>query len=384
MSDVAWIADAEALGSLVEQLRGRPWIAVDTEFLSDRAYTPRLCLVQLATDDVIACVDVLQRLDFGPLWDVLRDRGVTKVFHAAENDLAVLRPTVDDVLAPVFDTQVAAALCGHGDRIGYGDLVKRMVGVELDKSLARTDWSRRPLPGKAVQYAADDVRHLRFVFRVLLDELDANGRRTWADEEFQDLTDPERYREDSAEAWRRVRGITALDARALAILQELAPWREHEARATNRPRRWVLSDEALCGIARRAPRTAADLDRVRGFEPGRHAAHRTAILKLVAHGLATAARAGPDAGRAPAPTAVAHLLRGIVESEAAAGDVPAGLLASAADLTRAAAGDRDVRLFRGWRRALLGDRVAAFLDGSLVLQVGTGGPILTPAAELPD
>jgi ribonuclease D len=359
---VRWIDRQPALDALLAELEGRSWVSIDTEFLTERSYFPRLCLLQIAAEGLVACVDPLAAgLELGPLWTLLRRPELEKLCHAGENDLAVLSPAVGAVLGPVFDTQIAAAFTGHGPSIGYGPLVERLCGVALDKGHARTDWSRRPLPREAVRYAAADVVHLRPMQQELAAELARLGRSGWAAEEFQALEDPARYRDDPGLLWRKVRGWQRLDEGALAVLRELAVWRESSARATNRPRRWVIGDEVLLEISRRRPADRAELAAVPGFDPRRHGAEVAAILAMVRHGAARAGE-GPRPVR-PDEAVRVERLRALVAEVAADLGLPDALLATVDDLLRLVRGEDRVRPVSGWRRDVVGTRLLAALGG---------------------
>lgn len=256
-----------ALVELCARLRDRPWLALDTEFIRERTFYPRLCLVQVAHDEVVACVDALALDDLDPLLNVLYDPAVIKVLHSAHQDLEIFFYRRGEVPCPVFDTQIAAAVLGHGEYVGYATLVNDLLGVELDKSQTRTDWSRRPLAEAQLRYAADDVHYLCEVYRLQRAELVRGDRLARLERECAALCDPARYQVHPEEAWRRIKAGRRLRGTQLAVLQTLAAWREEQARAADLPRNWVLGNEVLVTLARRMPGDWESLRRVPGLKP---------------------------------------------------------------------------------------------------------------------
>ena len=359
---VAWIGDDERLDDLLDRLSDAEAVYVDTEFVGDRTYVPRLCLIQVATPDVVACIDPLAEIDLDPFWDLLADPDVVKVLHAADNDFALFVGPCDGVPAPLFDTQVAAAFCGHGAQIGYANLVQALCGETLDKSMQRTDWARRPLSQAAVRYAAGDVTWLRDVHTALVDELEARGRTGWAAEEFERRCERSRFADDPALAWRRVRGRDRLDPASLAVLAEIASWRESVAKSSNRPRRWVLSDEVCLAAAQQRPEDADAVRALRGFDPRRHGSHVTPLVQIVRAASRLPESRWPVLDR-PIDGRESSAVEAMQTAVRAAADevgLPPELIATTDDLLRVARGDRDVALFSGWRSEVLGDRLERF------------------------
>ena len=318
-----WIATSTELATLCERLQGSEWIALDTEFMRERTYFPQLCLVQLATPDLVACVDPLAVPDLNPLLDVFADTGITKVFHAARQDLEIFFNLTQNVPTPIFDTQLAASFAGYPDQIGYGTLVESLLGVRLEKGHTRTDWSRRPLPEGAVRYAVDDVHYLRDVYLKLREELTRRGRLDWLQRERSTLENPDTYRSDPAQAWKRLRGAHRLKPRQLGLARALAEWREQLAITENLPRQWVLKDDLLTDIARRQPASVEALGQLRGMTAGSLQKYGAALLELIReiHAPASAPTVPDklDAGQ----EALVDLLVGVVriKSEAAGGPI---------------------------------------------------------------
>lgn len=371
--DSLYIDTPAALESLCRRLQGTPWLAVDTEFMRERTYYPELCLVQVATDAVVACIDTLALPSLAPLLEVLLDPATVKVLHAARQDLEIFFHLADKVPAPVFDTQVAARFLGLPDQAGYGAVVQSLLGITLDKSHARTDWARRPLPAAALEYAADDVRHLRTLYHRMQTELAERGRTGWADPELKALTDEKLYRPDPEGAWNRIRSIQRLKPRALASAKALAAWRERTAMAENRPRQWILKDEALMDLALHPPADLAALAALRGVGEGLAKRHGAQLLKLLAEGGAPEERRKAEAPLSTRQEALVDALVALVRLKAAAGDVSAASLATRAELERLVRGERDLPVLRDWRLAMAGQALLDFLAGGYTLTAVGGG-----------
>lgn len=263
-----YVDTPDALHALCAEIAGSPRLMLDTEFMREKTYRAQLCLIQVCDGQVAACIDPLALDDLSPLYALLFNPNIVKVLHAARQDLEIFLDLTGKLPAPIFDTQIAAALAGHADQIGYGNLVRELLGVDLDKSHTRTDWSRRPLDRQQMRYALDDVRYLVTVFDRLNAELARRGRLDWLQPDFDALTDPALYRNDPADAWQRVKGAGKLKPKQLAVLAELAAWRERKAQDSNRPRRWILADDPLLALARIQPDNENKLASIRGLEAG--------------------------------------------------------------------------------------------------------------------
>ena len=364
-----------ALESLCARLRGKPWIALDTEFMRERTYYPELCLVQVATDEVVACVDPLALPSLDPLLQVLLDPATVKVLHAARQDLEIFFHMSGKVPQPVFDTQVVARFLGLPDQAGYGAVVQSLLGITLDKSHARTDWARRPLPPAALEYAADDVRHLRTLYARLQADLAARGRAGWAEPELKALADEKLYRPDPDNAWSRVRGIQRLKPKQLALFKRLAAWRERTAMAENRPRQWILKDETLLDISRQHPADAAALAAVRGVGEALVKRHGTDLLALLRQEASESPgeRSKPQASLGPRQEALVDALVAIVRLKSAKGDVSAASLATRGELERLVRGERELPVLQDWRLEMAGRSLLEFLEGRYTLKAGKDG-----------
>ena len=367
----------EGLSVLCEQLRGQAVLAVDTEFLREKTYYAQLCLLQIAGEDIIACVDPLALKDhLGPLLDVLYDASITKVMHSARQDLEIFFDLRGALPRPLFDTQVAATLLGFGDQLGYAALVKDFEGVELDKAHTRTDWSQRPLDEEQVSYAADDVRYLLSIYRKQRSRLEDMGRLGWLQKDFDELTDTALYAPPENELWKRVRGTQKLGRSQLAVLQALTAWREQQARRADRPRRWMLKDEVMVDIARRGPATREELEKIRDLEAKTLQRHGDTLLSVIRE-----ARQAPESQwpsrpeyrrLEPVQEGVVDLLMALVRTRGAEKAVSPALLASRAELEALVTGDRECTVLHGWRNEVVGVELLALLNGEVALRVAEG------------
>lgn len=263
---VLYIDSDAALTQFCSEIQHSKWLAIDTEFLREKTYYPQLCLIQIANDDIIACVDPIAIKDLTPLLDLLYQSDITLVFHAARQDLELLYLLKNSLPPNLFDTQLAATILGDGDQIGYGNLVKQRLNVSLDKAHSRADWTQRPLSPEQLEYAADDVRYLRELYHQMSADLEKQQRTEWLKEDFAALSNADNYVADPETIWRKIRGAGKLKGVQLAVLQQLAAWREQRAMDRDRPRRWILKDEVMLDLARFAPEKPEKLSQIRGLE----------------------------------------------------------------------------------------------------------------------
>jgi ribonuclease D len=379
------ISDTGTLAETAEALRRAGWFALDTEFIRETTYWPRLCLIQVATDDTLAIIDPLAVASLYPLLEVVFDTHVTKVLHAAPQDLEIFHRLGGTVPAPVFDTQIAAPLLGFPEQAGFGRLVESILGVSLSKGHARTDWNERPLPNNALAYAADDVRYLVPLYHAIHERLAARGRLDWLDDEMAHLTDASRYERASTEAWRRLKGVDRLPEAGRAVAQALAQWREDRARGDDVPRGRVLRDDALVDIARALPRNRHQLGRIRSAKGGALEQYRDTVLDLVAQARERSAPARGDE-RMPPPLLDAHgealvdALSALVRLEAATHELNPATLVDRKTLARIAAGAAVADELGGWRYRAVGPRLDAFLAGRTSLR-GDGGALVERDAD---
>jgi ribonuclease D len=369
------ITDTDALSALCGRLANEEFVTVDTEFMRERTYYPELCLVQLAGETEVAVVDTISdRLDLTPLGELLANQAVTKVFHAARQDVEIFVHRFDAVPSPLFDTQVAAMVAGFGDQVGYDALVSNLTGGSIDKAHRFSDWAARPLSAAQMTYAAADVTWLRPVYRRLRDRLIEEGRLSWVAEEMAILTNPATYRIDPETAWERLK-VRGNNRRFLALVRSLAAWREQEAQRINIPRQRLLKDETLMEIAAIAPTNPDALSRARGITRG-FAEGRTGASLLEA---AAATIAMPEARLPPVPrqretarpsAALVQLLKVLLTARCEEHQVAPKLIASSDDIDRIASEDApDVPALHGWRRAVFGDDAVALREGKIALGV---------------
>ncbi|MBV9859138.1 MAG: ribonuclease D [Alphaproteobacteria bacterium] len=369
------ITDTDALAAFCARQREAEFLAVDTEFMRERTYWPILCLVQIAGPAEAAAIDPMaEGIDLAPLLALMVEPGVLKVFHAARQDLEIFCNLSGAVPHPLFDTQIAAMVCGFGDSASYERLVSKLAGARLDKSSRFTDWAQRPLTERQIRYALDDVVHLRTVYERLQQKLSANGRAAWFSEEMAVLTDPATYRCDPAEAWRRFRLRGRADRRFLGILREVAAWREAAAQERNLPRGRIMRDEAVLEIAAHAPKTIDALGRTRSLPKGvAEGKLGRDILAAVGRGLANPA-AEASAGKAETPPGLGpliELLRVLLKQRCEDHQVAQKLVASADDIEAIAADDdAPVPALSGWRRDVFGNEALALKHGRLALTAG--------------
>ncbi len=370
------LTTTEELAAFCAAAREHPYVTLDTEFLRERTYFSKLCLVQMAMpgegDEGAVLVDPLaEGLSLEPLYELFRDTGVVKVFHAARQDLEIFQVEAGVIPEPFFDTQVAAMVCGFGEQVGYETLVKRIAREDLDKTSRFTDWSRRPLSEAQKKYALADVTHLRVIYEYLAAELEKTGRDKWVKEELAVLTDPATYEIKPSEAWKRVKTRTQ-SGKFMAIVRELARFREGYARSRNIPRTRVFKDDALVEMASTKPQSLQDLGRSRLLL-------REARRGEIAEGIIAAVKTGMECPPEDMPQidrsrdklqvnpALADLLRVLLKAKTEREGVASKLIAPAADLDLIAAGERDVPALKGWRREVFGEDALRLCEGKIAL-----------------
>jgi len=376
MSEDQYIDTPEALRELCATLTRSDWFCLDTEFIREKTYYPRLCLIQVANPDIVACIDPLAIEDLSPLSVLLHDPSIIKVIHAASQDMEIFY-YLDQVLpTPLFDTQVAASLMGLGDQMGYGRLVEEMLQVSLDKSHSRTDWSQRPLEEEQIRYAADDVRYLRDIYQQEREWLVEHERLNWLDEDFKGLSNPERYKPDPEQAWKRVKGNQRLKPQQLMVLKDLADWREHRAMESNRPKRWVIKDEVLLELARRAPNKPEELSRIRGLEPGQIRNSGQEIIDIIRGAQGRPREDWPELPRktrlSEEQDTITDLLMASLRLSGIEASISVQAIATRKEVEQLVLGERDLNLLKGWRLELAGRNLLDILAGESALRVQEG------------
>jgi ribonuclease D len=366
MREARLIQDPGELEAAVFRLRGADRLAIDTEFMRERTYHPQLCLVQIGTESDCFLIDPLADIDLAPLHQLLADRSKLKILHAARQDLEVLLLSGGAVPGPLFDTQVAAAFLGFAPQVGYADLVARQLGHSIDKGQTRTDWSRRPLTAAQLAYAADDVKHLLTLHTELQAALVAKGRAGWVADEIAAYENPALYRTDPALAWKRLKGLNRLRPAEQSAARALAEWRERRAIESDKPRGWILADEALYGLAMREPESVEALESVPSLPPGVLRKRGDELLELLRTARADLSAVPLMAPKKPEPEqmALATKLLQVVRDVAAELELGAEVLATRKDVEAIAFGSialDESPLTDGWRGEVLGARLRAAL-----------------------
>lgn len=367
------ITTNDALAELCDALAGKRYITVDTEFLRESTFWPKLCLIQTAAHDIEAMIDPLaEGLDLQPFYDLMANENVLKVMHGCRQDVEIFHKEAGIIPAPLFDTQIAAMVCGFGDAVGYENLIKNTTGGKIDKGSRFTDWSQRPLSEAQLTYALADVTHLRDAFEYLENELKKNGRASWLEEESAQLSDPEIYQQSPENAWKRFR-MQDRRVHVLGVLIEVAAWREEEAQSRNVPRNRILKDDAIRELALQGPKDKKALSKLRavprGYENSRHA---EPLLEAVARGRK---KSKDDLPPMPAPTVnrpgigpLVDLLKVLLKQRSEESGVAPKLIANVADLERLASDEApDVPSMQGWRYEIFGQYAVELKQGKLAL-----------------
>jgi ribonuclease D len=379
------ITDSESLKSLCDRLSQHPFVAVDTEFMRENSYWPELCLIQVGNTEEAAAIDPkAEGLDMTPLLDLFVDNeDVLKVFHAGGQDIEIIYNLTGRTPHPLFDTQIAAMALGLGEQVGYSNLVESLLGNSLDKGARFTDWARRPLDKRQIDYAIGDVTYLATLFPKMLERLRRTSRGEWLDEEMERIADPSNYENDPEAAWKRVR-VSSRKADVLGRLKALAAWRELEARGKNLPRGRIMKDETLADVASHPPASQEALARVRGLSPawagndigGRLMAALAKARPLPTDEMPGREDRGPGLGKEGA--LVADLLKLLLKIRAREGNVAARLIARSEELELLAAGRREgLSILKGWRFDEFGRDALDLVEGRLAFAVRGGKLVMT-------
>jgi ribonuclease D len=381
----------EALAALIAELSGAPYLALDTEFLRDQTYYPKLCLIQMAAPKAgaEAIIDPLAPgLDLGPFYDFMKRPEIIKVLHASRQDIEIFFLQGGVIPAPLFDTQVAAMVCGFGDSASYETLARKLAKVEIDKSARFTDWSRRPLSTRQLEYALADVTYLRTIYEKMVASLKRTGRESWVAEEVAALQDPALYRIEPELAWKRLKPRTT-NKRFLAMLASIAAWREREAQARDIPRGRVLKDEAISEIAAHPPEDGETLEKVRAVPKGfANSRLGKGLFEAIEAGRTAAPPDGIESSgdhtrrrREPSPAAI-DLLKTLLRLRAEAAGVAPRLIANAEDIERLAANeDEGVAALRGWRAEVFGNDAKLLRKGDLAIALENGNAVIVELEE---
>ncbi len=381
MSDL-YIDSPKKLEDLCAKLASSQWVVIDTEFIREKTYHSQLCLIQIGNHEQLACIDPLALNELGPLKELLCNSDIIKIFHAGGQDMEIFFRLFGILPEPVFDTQLAAALLGYGEQIGYANLVKQILNVELDKSHSRTDWSKRPLDQQQLAYALDDVRYLRDLYTTVQKQLIEYNRLTWLEDDIKKLCDPATYEIDPGQMWQRVKNVSRLKGLQLNTLKHLASWREQRAMQLNKPRKWILGDEILVTLAQQLPTKIEQLKRIRGLNNGNSETLGKTLLSLVENAKNEPRELWPKF-KIPRKLnhrqeALADMIAAVIRLKAAEHEISTTLLATRDDINKLAQDKRDIPLMRGWRLGIAGETVIDLLEGRIVLSYAHGQPQLTP------
>lgn len=361
--------------------QGISWMAIDTEFMREKTYFSSLCLVQVATEHSIVCIDPLKIDKLQSLLDLLINRDIVKILHSGRQDLEIFYQLSGKVPAPVFDTQIAASLLGLGDQLAYARLIKHYLGIDLDKSQTRTDWSARPLTDKQLEYAANDVRYLHEVWQKQHELLDQRGQLSWLDEDFESLTRESLYETDSNNIYKKIKGYRKLQGKRLFVLQKLAAWREEQARKKNLPRKWILADEVMLDIGRLLPRDIKALNRIRGMDEKKSGKIADTVYKIIREaGEATANEYPAFTETRPlteSQKARVDLLMAIIRQVCEDNGISTGFVTNRSELEKLVTSGESSVLLKGWRKHMVGDLLLEVLSGNKMIAIEDGKIILT-------
>ena len=380
MTDTIWIDRDEQLEAVAGELERAPWIGIDTEFMREKTFFPKLCLLQISAPEQIWCIDTLAITDLSRLMHSLVGAGASKILHAARQDLEAIYLVTRQIVAPVFDTQIAAACVGMKAQLGYADLAKVLLEVTIGKSQTRTDWSRRPLSAAQLSYAADDVLHLHDIAVILRSRLQELGRTHWAEEDCAQLSNPQLYDPDPERAWTRLKGISQLAPRAGGIARALAAWRERVARDKDLPRSWILSDAGIFNLAHADPRTTPQVHAAASETAAWSEAVLATLLETVKTSesiQASAEALAQDTRPTPEQKALINRLAQILDKRATELGVSAEILATRSELksmvmSSKPLADLNPPALRGWRKEQIGDLLTEAIKKNLTRAASAG------------
>ena len=382
MSNLYINSPAELI-SACNQFKSSPFICVDTEFHRETTYFPELALIQIADESLTVCIDPLAVDDLTPITDLFSDTRIIKVFHACHQDLEIFYHLFKALPSPMFDTQIAATLIGHGDQIGYAALIKSCLDIEVDKSQTRTDWLKRPLNDKQLEYAANDVIYLSQAYPLIVKQLQQLGRLNWLDEDFARLSNTDTFKVHPENMWKKVKGHQKLRGQQLAVLQAVSAWRETSAINRNKPRRRILSDDALIDMCKQKPEDTKQLLALRSLNKSRVSQQEAGVLiQCIATACALPPEQWPRLPKkhkisAEQDTVVDGLIT-VLKYNASKHNINHTSLATRKQLEALVCGERDLDILNGWRKSHAGQMLLDFLDGKLSINIQAGKAVITP------
>jgi ribonuclease D len=370
---IQYINTPEQLEPLCQLISTQPWIALDTEFLREKTYYPKFCLLQIASPEWVACIDPLAIGDLTPLFDAIYNPAIVKVLHACRQDLEIFYQITGKIPSPVFDTQIAAPLLGIQENPGYAMLVSSFLNINLNKAHTRTDWSERPLSVDQIQYAADDVIYLCKIYKLMCEQLEKLGRLDWLVSDFELLYNPELYQLSPENAWLKIRGKNKLTGKQLSIMQTLTEWRERTAQQENKPRSWLLQDELLLELAKLQPVTVAELAKIRNINERTVNRYGKVLCELVDASRQRLPKPLNEKDRPAKKTqqheAVLDVLSSVVRIRAEENSLNPVILATRKDLEALLFGEEDCLLLQGWRYNMAGRELQGLLQGEYTLSL---------------
>lgn len=376
MTAIQYIDTPEQLASLCKQIKTEPWLALDTEFLREKTYYPKFCLLQIATPAWVACIDPIALPSLEMLFEAIYDPAIIKVFHSCRQDLEIFYQLTGKLPAPVFDTQVAAPLLGYQDNTGYAMLVSNLLNINLNKAHTRADWSKRPLTEAQIQYAAEDVIYLCKIYQLIDQKLTELGRSDWLKQDFAELSNPDCYTVVPEKAWLKLKGKNKLTGKQLSIVQTLAQWREKTAQSEDRPKSWLLKDELIFDMAKLQPETVSELATVRGINDRVVNRYGKELCQLITAAKsrqpATLNEKGKQVKKTQQHEAILDILTALVRIRAEENLLNPSILATRKDLEELMFSDNDdCQLMHGWRYSMAGKELVGLLSGQLYLGIET-------------
>jgi len=375
MTSINYVNTPEQLSQLCVEIKKQPWLALDTEFLREKTYYPKFCLLQIATLEWVACVDPIALPKLDSLFEAIYDPAIIKVFHSCHQDLEIFYQLTGKLPSPIFDTQIAAPLLGFQDNPGYAMLVSSLLNINLSKAHTRADWSKRPLSSAEIDYAADDVIYLCKIYQIMTQKLAELGRSDWLHDDFKELSNPDNYQVNPEQAWLRIKGKNKLTGKQLAIIQSLAHWREQTAQTENRPKSWLLRDELMLDLAKLQPETLTELANVRAINERTVSRYGKELCRLINVAKNTPPLPLYDNHRSVKKTqqqeAILDILTALVRIRAEANSLNPNILASRKDLEVLLFNndEDDCPLLHGWRYTMAGKELVGLLKGELMLGI---------------
>ncbi|MEY4719907.1 MAG: hypothetical protein RL563_2525 [Pseudomonadota bacterium] len=383
--DIQYIKHPEQLAPLCELISREPWIALDTEFLREKTYYPKFCLLQIAAPGWVACVDPLAIPDLSPLLTAIYNPAITKVLHSCRQDLEIFFQITGRVPEPIFDTQIAAPLLGFQENPGYAMLVSSFLNINLNKAHTRTDWSVRPLSEDQIQYAADDVIYLCKIYNLMCEQLSQLGRLDWLDSDFALLNDPELYQLSPENAWLKIRGKNKLTGRQLSILQSLTEWRERTAQNENKPRNWLFPDDMLLELAKLQPVTLSDLAKIRNINERSVNRYGKVLCELIDEARQRPPKPLKEKDQPAKKTqhheAVLDVMSAVVRIRAEENSLNPIILATRKELEQLLFGDENCPLLQGWRHNMAGRELQGLLQGDYQLSLTPERLLITASSQ---